>query len=65
MLEFIRIGRPFDAMRIEAYRRDGTTRSIYVCGRPLEGVAGAVYEITTSLISAMNAKDARPDASIT
>ena len=49
MLEFIRLGQPFDAVRIEAYRRDGTTRWIYVCGRPLEGVAGAVYEITTSL----------------
>ena len=32
----------------------------HVCGRPLEGVAGAVYEITTSLIPAMN----RPEVMI-
>lgn len=60
MLEFIRSGQPFDAVRIEAYRRDGTTRWISVCGRPLEGVAGAVYEITTSLIPAMTVLDVRP-----
>jgi PAS domain S-box-containing protein len=50
MLEFIRSGQPFDAVRIEAYCQDGTTRWIHVCGRPLAGVAGAVYEIVTSLI---------------
>jgi PAS domain S-box-containing protein len=61
MLVFIRFGQPFDAVRIEAHRDNGTTRWIYVCGRPLEGVAGAVYEITTSLIPAMNVVDARPE----
>ena len=60
MLEFIRSGQPFDAVRIEAYRRDGTTRWISVCGRPLKGVAGAVYEITTSLIPTMTAVDEIP-----
>jgi CheY-like chemotaxis protein len=38
-----------------------STRWISVCGRPLEGVAGAVYEITTSLIPAMTAIDASLD----
>jgi PAS domain S-box-containing protein len=61
LLAFVRSGRSFDAMRIEAYRQDGTKRWIYVCGRPLEGVAGAVYEITTSLIDATNTADTRPD----
>ncbi len=61
LLEFVRSGQLFDAARIEVYHQNGATSSIYVCGRPLEGVAGAVYEITTSLIPAMNAKDARPD----
>jgi PAS domain S-box-containing protein len=61
LLAFVRFGQPFDAVRIEAHSQDGTTRWIYVCGRPLEGVAGAVYEITISLIPAMNAVDARTD----
>ena len=64
MQEYIRLGRPFDAMRIEAFRRDGSTRWIHVCGRPLAGVAGAVYEITTSFISAMNALEAHPEPMI-
>jgi DNA-binding response OmpR family regulator len=61
LLAFVRSGQPFDAVRIEAYSHDETKRWIYICGRPLEGVAGAVYEITTSLIPEMTAKDARPD----
>jgi hypothetical protein len=48
-------------VRIEAYSQNGTTRWIHVCGRPLQGVAGAVYEITTSLIPAKIAVDAKPD----
>jgi PAS domain S-box-containing protein len=51
LLAFVRSGQSFDLVRIEAYRQDGTTRWISVCGRPLEGVAGAVYEITASLIA--------------
>jgi PAS domain S-box-containing protein len=50
LLAFVRVGQPFDAVRIEAYRQDGRKHWIYVFGRPLEGVAGAVYEITTSLV---------------
>jgi PAS domain S-box-containing protein len=61
LLAFVRVGQPFDAVRIEAYSHDGTKRWIYICGRPLKGVAGAVYEITTSLIPAMTAVDARTD----
>jgi PAS domain S-box-containing protein len=64
MHEYMRLGQPFDAMRIEAYRRDGTTHWIHVCGRPLAGVAGAVYEITTSLIPAMNVVKAGPEAMV-
>jgi PAS domain S-box-containing protein len=60
MLEFIRSGQPFDAVQIEAYRHDGAKRWIQVWGRPLEGVDGAVYEITTLLIPS-----AKNDVSLT
>jgi len=62
MSEFLRLGRPFDAMRLEACRRDGTTSWVHVCGRPLTGVAGAIYEITTSLPSTMSVVETRPEA---
>ncbi len=61
MREFIRSGRSFDSLKMEAHRRDGTTRWIHVYGRPLDGVAGAVYEISTSPISAANALNVGPE----